>query len=96
MSKKTTIYIKIESDDGVLGWWTFDRGAGESYICPGKELWCHDGPYGDYCRGTPCTSVKEAKTQAKSAINMANFDGNPNPKATFWVYVRGKLTKVKI
>lgn len=96
MAKKITIYIKIESNDRVLGWWTFDRKTGESYICSGKELWGY-GPYGyEYCRGTPCTSTKEAKTQAKVAVNMANFDGYPNLKTTFWVYVCGKLTNVKI
>lgn len=96
MANKTQIYIRIESDDGIIGWWTFDRGVGESYICQGKELWGYD-PYGyEYCRGTPCTSAKEAKDRAKLAVNTANFDGDPNPKATFWAVKNGRLTQLKI
>jgi hypothetical protein len=96
MANKMQIYIRVESDDGIIGWWTFDRDVGESYICQGKELWGYDSYGYEYCRGTPCTSIKEAKARAKVAVSTANFDGDPNPKATFWKYVRGKLTKVKI
>lgn len=97
MANKMQIYIRIESDDGIIGWWTFDRDIGGSYICQGKDLWSYDGPYGyEYCRGTPCTSVKEARTQAKLAVNMATHDGDPNPKATFWAYRNDRLTRLKI
>ena len=50
----------------------------------------------EYCRGTPCTSAKEAKTRAKLAVSTANFDGDPNPKATFWAFKNGRLTQLKI
>lgn len=96
MANKTQIYIRIESDDGIIGWWSFDRDTGESYICPGKELWGYD-PYGyEYCRGTPFTYGKEAKAQAKVAVNTAIHDGDPNPKATFWTFKNDRLIRLKI
>lgn len=95
MANKMQIYIRIESDDGIIGWWTFSR-ASDSYICQGADLWCYDSLYGDYCRGTPCSSVKEAKTEAKLAVDTARFDGDPNPKATFWAFKNGSLTQLKI
>ena len=91
------IYIRIHSDDGIVGWWTFDfdKSGRENFICEGKELWCCDGVYDDYCRGTACTSVRQAKREARYAVDLCAHDGDPNPKATFWRMWRGDLVQVK-
>jgi len=88
------IYIRVHSDDdGKVAWWNSNEM--ESYLMDGKDLWCYDSPYGDYCRGTAFKSVKEAKRQARQAVLTAGWDGDVDPKATFWRYVRGKLVQTK-
>lgn len=88
------IYVRVHSDDdGKVAWWNYD--GNESYLMDGKDLWCYDSPHGDYCRGTPFHSVKEAKCEARQAVIMASYDGDVDPKATFWRYVRGKLVQIK-
>ena len=88
------IYIRVHSDDdGQTAWWNSNER--ECYLMDGKELWCFDSPYGDYCRGTACKSVKEAKKEAREAIRLAAWDGAVDPKATFWRYVKGKLVQTK-
>ena len=90
------IYIRVHSeDDCTVAWWNHDKENGESYLMDGKELWCVNGPYGDYCRGTPFHSVREAKQEARQAVIIAGYDGNVNPKATFWRWVGGKLVETK-
>lgn len=88
------IYVRVHSeDDGAVAWWNAnDR---ECYLMDGKELWCYDSPYGDYCRGTPFNTVKKAKKEAREAVNLASFDGMCDPKATFWRMVNGKLVQTK-
>ena len=93
MNSKVNIYIAIQSESDIIGWWTFDK-YGESYICDGASLEATN-EYGDYERGTPCTSIKQAKAEAKLAVNMARYDGDPDPKATFWAYYKGKLVQIK-
>ena len=88
------IYIRVHSDDdGTVAWWNSTEH--ESYLIDGKELWCCDSPYGDYCRGTPFHSIKEVKRQAREAVRIAGWDGNVDPKATFWRFVHGKLVQTK-
>ena len=88
------IYVRVHSDDdGAVAWWNANER--ESYLMDGKELWCCDGPYGDYCRGTPFNTVKKAKKEAREAVNLASFDGMVDPKATFWRIVNGKLVQTK-
>ena len=88
------IYVRVHSeDDGAVAWWNSNEI--ESYLMDGKDLWCLEGPYGEYCRGTPFNTVKEAKRQARRAIELAGWDGMVDPKATFWRYVRGKLVQTK-
>ena len=88
------IYVRVHSeDDGSVAWWNAnDR---ECYLMDGKELWCCDSPYGDYCRGTPFSTVQKAKKAAREAVNLASFDGMVEPKATFWRMVNGKLVQTK-
>lgn len=88
------IYVRVHSeDDGAVAWWNSNNL--ESYLMDGKDLWCYDSPYGDYCRGTPFHTIKEAKRQAREAVKLAGWDGMVDPKATFWRYVRGKLVQTK-
>ena len=90
------IYIRVHSDDdGRVAWWNHNKENGESYLMDGKDLWCFDSPYGDYCRGTPFSSVKEAKRGAREAVLLAGHDGDVDPKATFWRWVGGKLVQTK-
>lgn len=88
------IYVRVHSeDDGSVAWWNANNR--ECYLMDGKELWCCDGPYGDYCRGTPFSTVKKAKKEAREAVNLAGYDGMVDPKATFWRMVAGKLVQTK-
>ena len=88
------IYVRIHSkDNGCVAWW--NSNGIESYLMDGKDLWCYDGPYGDYCRGTPFKTAKEAKRQAREAVRLAAFDGDVDAKATFWRMVGGKLVETK-
>ena len=90
------IYVRVHSDDdGTTAWWNHDKDSHESYLMNGRELWCFDGPYGDYCRGTPFSSVKEAKREARDAVRTAAHDGDVDPKATFWRWAGGKLVQTK-
>lgn len=84
------IYVRVHSeDDGSVAWWNSD--SRESYFMDGKDLWCLDGPYGDYCRGTAFKSISEAKRQGRAALRQAGWDGMVDPKVTFWRYVKGEL-----
>ncbi len=98
--KKLNIYIKVTSDDdGSCAWWTFDpdpKGRGESYLCDGKELWTESYLGYEYCRGTPCQTSKQLKSEAKTALMMAAYDGMVDPKASFWKYFGSKLCQVKV
>lgn len=88
------IYVRVHSeDDGTVAWWNAD--GRECYLMDGKDLWCCDSPYGDYCRGTPFNTVKKAKKEAREAVNLASHDGMVEPKATFWRFVKGKLVQTK-
>lgn len=88
------IYVRVHSeDDGSVAWW--NANGRECYLMDGKELWCYDGPYGDYCRGTPFNTVKKVKKEAREAVNLAGYDGMVDPKATFWRMVSGKLVQTK-
>ncbi len=88
------IYVRVHSeDDGSVAWW--NANSRECYLMDGKELWCYDSPYGDYCRGTPFSTVKKAKKEAREAVNLAGYDGMVDPKATFWRMVSGKLVQTK-
>lgn len=90
------IYVRVHSeDDGSVAWWNANERS--SYLMDGKDLWCFNSlyGYGDYCRGTAFSSVKEAKRQARQAVDLAGWDGMVEPKATFWRYVRGKLVQTK-
>ena len=88
------IYIRVHSDDdGAVAWWNSNEY--ESYLMDGKDLWCTDGPYDDYKRGTAFKTVKEAKREAREAVNLARHDGMVDPKATFWRWVGGKLVQTK-
>ena len=88
------IYVRVHSDDdGAVAWWSSNEY--ESYLTDGKDLWCYDSPYGDYCRGTAFTSIRQAKREAHEAVRIAGWDGMAEPKATFWRYVRGKLVQTK-
>ena len=88
------IYVQVISeDDGSSAWWNHEKN--ESYLMDGKDLWCHDSPYGDYCRGTPFSTAKKARKAAREAINLASYDGMVDPKARFWRYANGKLVLTK-
>ena len=88
------IYVRVHSDDdGAVAWWSHEDY--ESYLTDGKDLWCTTGPYDDYRRGTPFTSVRQAKREARDAVRTAGWDGMVEPKATFWRYVHGKLVQTK-
>ena len=96
MANKMEIYIRIESnDDGYCGWWTFDP-HGESYLVDGRALWTTSKLTGDeFCRGTACTSIKQAKHEAKIARDTAGSDGIVDPKVSFWRSVSGRLVQTK-
>ena len=88
------IYVRVHSeDDGSVAWWNHEDG--ESYLMDGKDLWCKDGPYGGYLRGTAFKTVKDAKKAAREAVNLAAFDGMVDPKATYWRLVGSKLVQTK-
>lgn len=90
------IYIRIESnDDGYCGWWTFDIN-GESHLVDGRTLRTISEIIGEeYARGTACTSIKQAKREAKIARATAISDGIVNPKVSFWRQIGNKLIQTK-
>ena len=90
------IYIRIDSDDdGYCGWWSFDN-DGESYLVDGRALWTTSASTGEeYTRGTACTSVKQAKSEAKLARANARFNGIVDPKVLFWRLVGNTLVQTK-
>lgn len=90
------IYIRITSDDdGYVGWWTFDP-YGESYLVDGWALWTTSKFTGEeYARGTACTSIKQAKHEAKIARDTAGSDGIVDPKVSFWRPVGNTLVQTK-
>ena len=91
--KKPEIYIRLESEGRPYGWWHFDL-RGESYVIDGVDIM---GEYNgeEYMRPAPCHSIKEAKREAKIAVNTAAYDGDYNPKATFWAFYKGDLVQIK-
>lgn len=96
MAGKMEIYIRIDSDDdGYRGWWSFDIN-GESYLVDGRALWTTSKFTGEeYSRGTACTSIKQAKREAKIARDTAGSDGIVDPKVSFWRQVGNKLVQTK-
>lgn len=96
MAAKMNIYIRIDSDDdGYRGWWSFDINGG-SYLVDGNALWTVSKITGEeYSRGTACTSIKQAKREAKIACSTAGSDGIVDPKISFWRQVGGKLIQTK-
>ena len=96
MAGKMEIYIRIDSnDDGYRGWWSFDIN-GESYLVDGRALWTTSKFTGEeYARGTACTSIKQAKREAKIACSTAGSDGIVDPKVSFWRQVGSKLVQTK-
>ena len=96
MAGKIEIYIRIDSDDnGYCGWWWFDP-DGESYLVDGRALWATSKITGEeYTRGTACTSIKQAKREAKIARVIAGHDGIVDPKVSFWRQIGNKLVQTK-
>ena len=96
MIGKIEIYIRIDSDDdGYCGWWSFDTG-GESYLVDGRALWTTSKFTGEeYTRGTACTSVKQAKSEAKLARANARSNGIVDPKVSFWTSSGSELVQTK-
>ena len=96
MIGKMEIYIRIDSDDdGYCGWWSFDIND-ESYLVDGRALWTTSKFTGEeYTRGTACTSVKQAKSEAKLARANARSNGIVDPKVSFWRHVGNKLVQTK-
>ena len=96
MVGKMGIQIRIDSDDdGYRGWWSFDP-DGESYLVDGRALWTTSKTTGEeYARGTACTSVKQAKSEAKIASVTARSNGIVDPKVSFWRQVGNKLVQTK-
>jgi hypothetical protein len=96
MAAKMNIYIRIDSDDsGYRGWWSFGI-DGWSYLVDGHALWTVSKITGEeYSRGTACTSIKQAKREAKIACSTANSDGIVDPKISFWRQVGDKLIQTK-
>ena len=96
MAGKIEIYIRIDSDDdGYCGWWSFDTG-GESYLVDGRALWATSKFTGEeYTHGTACTSVKQAKSEAKIARVTARSNGIVDPKVSFWRQIGNKLVQTK-
>ena len=90
------IYIRISSDDdGYIGWWTFDP-VGGSYLVDGRALWTTSKFTGEeYCRGTACKSIAQAKREAKIARMTAGSDGIVDPKVSFWRKVGSKYVETK-
>ena len=90
------IYIRITSDDnGYVGWWTFDP-IGESYLVDGHALWTISKLTGEeYCRGTACKNIAQAKREAKIARMTASSDGIVDPKVSFWRKVGSKYVETK-
>ena len=90
------IYIRITSDDdGYIGWWTFDP-IGGSYLVDGRALWTTSKLTGEeYCRGTACKSIAQAKREAKVACMTASSDGIVDPKVSFWRKVGSKYVETK-
>lgn len=96
MIGKMEIYIRIDSDDdGYCGWWSFDIN-GESYLVDGRALWTTSKFTGEeYTRGTACTSVKQAKSEAKLARANARSNGIVDPKVSFWRQIGNKIVQTK-
>lgn len=96
MTGEMQIYIRIDSDDdGYRGWWSFDTTYG-SYLTDGRALWTTNKITGEeYSRGTVCTSIKQAKREAKIACCNAGDNGIVDPKISFWRHVGGKLVQTK-
>lgn len=96
MARNMEIYIRIDSDDdGYRGWWSFFIN-GESFLVDGRALWTTSKITGDeYARGTACTSIKQAKREAKVAKDIAGWDGIVDPKVSFWRQVGNKLIQTK-
>ena len=96
MVGKMEIYIRIDSDDnGYRGQWWFDP-DGESYLVDGRALWATNKFTGEeHTRGTACTSIKQAKREAKIASVTARHDGIVDPKVSFWRQVGNKLVQTK-
>ena len=90
------IYIRIDSDDdGYYGWWSFDIN-GESYLVDGRAFWTTSASTGEeYTRGTACTSIMQAKREAKLARANARFNGIVDPKVSFWRQASGELVQTK-
>lgn len=49
----------------------------------------------EYTRGTACTSVKQAKSEAKIACANARSNGIVDPKVSFWRQIGNKLVQTK-
>lgn len=91
------IYIKITSKENlnVKTWWT-DTGR-EMYLVDGDDLIAESEITGDiYYRGTAFGSVQDAKIAAAEAIDSAGWDGIVKPKASYWSFIDGELTEVKL
>ena len=91
------IYIKIEPKDECAygnGWYVDETESGcGSFINDGNDLEGVD-KFGNYViRGSAAKSWREAKTWAKVARMMTDWDYGPC-RITFWSWRRGKLVKV--
>lgn len=96
MAGKMEIYIRVDSDDnGYRGWWSFGTN-GERYLVDGRALWTTSELTGEeYARGTACTSIKQAKREARIVRDAPGFDGIVDPKVSFWRQVGSKLVQTK-
>jgi len=83
------IYIRIHDDDGIITWWNHTNY--ESYFMDGKDLISNE----DYFRGTPCTTFKQLKHEAKEAKLLAYHNAFINPKVTYWRFVNGEFVQTK-
>lgn len=89
------IYIKVEPlEGGKNGWYADEEDTGcGSCIVDGDELLTTDDYGYDVTRGSAAKSWAQAKSWAKVARMLANWDYG-KARITFWSFRRGKLVKV--
>lgn len=89
------IYVQIySSDSNTYAWYTDDIDG--QYLISGKELWCFDSPYGEYCRGTAFKNIRDAKAAGKNAKHLANWQGLLDIKVLYWKVSGNKLINIKL
>lgn len=84
------IYVRVTNDYGLYAWLHYENG--EAYLVDKVEL-CDWNT--DEFAGTAFTSVAAAKNAGKKAKSLASFNGEIDPKVSYFEYVNGKEVEVK-